>query len=68
MFLSTVLKKAAADIGGSKKVRVYLQSVVSGHRRIGLKEKGVEKTERILYDPLIQEVSVYKETKRVKGK
>ncbi|KAJ9593100.1 hypothetical protein L9F63_027658, partial [Diploptera punctata] len=57
MFLTNVLLKKPK----SKMVMVLLESLVTGHRAIHIRERVADKVEIIKFDPYLQEESVYRE-------
>ncbi|KAI5642882.1 hypothetical protein NE865_05180 [Phthorimaea operculella] len=63
MFLTNVLLKKAK----SKYIMVLMESVVSGHKWIGLRERLADKLEIIRFDPYIQQESLYKERKKIRS-
>jgi len=51
----------------SKLLLVLLESVVTGHKYLWLREKTADKLEVIRYDPHVRAEVVYKEIKKVKS-
>jgi len=66
MFITRVLCRTPAKGNTVKTVQILTESVVSGHRKIHVKEKGTEKSEFVLYDPRIRMDCVFKEIKKIK--
>ncbi|XP_014274965.1 large ribosomal subunit protein bL33m [Halyomorpha halys] len=64
MFLTQVLLKKKTK---SKFILVLIQSLVSGHNRTWVRERLGDKLELTLFDPYIQQESVYKELKKIKS-
>ncbi|XP_018404790.1 PREDICTED: 39S ribosomal protein L33, mitochondrial [Cyphomyrmex costatus] len=61
MFLTnTLLKKAK-----SKHVLVLVESVISGHRVVRVRERLADKLEFTFFDPYIQQITLYKEKKKL---
>jgi len=54
--------------GKAKYVIVRLQSVISGHPRVWLKERLADKFAGIFYDPAIGRETLYEETEHIKSK
>ncbi|EAT38758.1 AAEL009379-PA [Aedes aegypti] len=63
MFLTNLLLKKAK----SKNVLVLMESAVSGHQFLKIRERLADKLEMIRFDPYIQRNSLYKERKRVRS-
>jgi len=63
MFITSVLAKKAK----SKFVLVVLESVVTGHKKVFLRERVADKVEVILKDPYVLQEVVYKEIKKLKS-
>ncbi|XP_013191556.1 large ribosomal subunit protein bL33m [Amyelois transitella] len=63
MFLTNVLFKKAK----SKTIMVLMESVVSGHKFIAIRERLAEKLELLKFDPYIQHESLYKERKKIRS-
>ncbi|KAF4523550.1 hypothetical protein B566_EDAN011998 [Ephemera danica] len=51
----------------SQSIMVLMESVVSGHQFIMIRERLAEKLELIRFDPYIQAESVYKERKKIRS-
>ncbi|CAB3227897.1 unnamed protein product [Arctia plantaginis] len=63
MFLTNILLKKAK----SKMIMVLMESMVSGHQCTKIRERLGDKLELIRFDPYIQEMSVYKERKKIRS-
>ncbi|KXJ71620.1 large ribosomal subunit protein bL33m [Aedes albopictus] len=63
MFLTNILLKKAK----SKNILVLMESAVSGHQFLKIRERLADKLEMIRFDPYIQRNSLYKERKRVRS-
>ncbi|XP_062554230.1 large ribosomal subunit protein bL33m [Armigeres subalbatus] len=63
MFLTNILLKKAK----SKNILVLMESAVSGHQFLKIRERLADKLELIRFDPYIQRNSLYKERKRVRS-
>ncbi|XP_065095356.1 large ribosomal subunit protein bL33m [Ochlerotatus camptorhynchus] len=63
MFITNILLKKAK----SKNVLVLMESAVSGHQFMKIRERLADKLEMIRFDPYIQRNSLYKERKRVRS-
>ncbi|KAG8234544.1 hypothetical protein J437_LFUL014003 [Ladona fulva] len=63
MFLTNVLLKKAK----SKNIMVLMESMVSGHKYITIRERLADKLEVIRFDPHIQKECVYKERKKIRS-
>ncbi|XP_053608568.1 large ribosomal subunit protein bL33m [Plodia interpunctella] len=63
MFLSNVLFKKAK----SKMIMVLMESVVSGHKFIAIRERLADKMELLRFDPYIRCESLYKERKKIRS-
>ncbi|XP_049700188.2 large ribosomal subunit protein bL33m [Helicoverpa armigera] len=63
MFLTNVLFKKAK----SKMIMVLMESVVSGHQCIKIRERLADKLELIRFDPYIQQDSLYRERKKIRS-
>ncbi|XP_071441920.1 large ribosomal subunit protein bL33m [Hetaerina americana] len=63
MFLTNVLLKKAK----SKNIMVLMESMVSGHKYITIRERLADKLEVVRFDPFIQKESVYKERKKIRS-
>ncbi|XP_063228857.1 large ribosomal subunit protein bL33m [Bacillus rossius redtenbacheri] len=63
MFLTNILLKKVK----SKNIMVLMESMVSGHHRIMIRERLGDKLECIRFDPYVQLMSVYKERKKIRS-
>jgi len=46
---------------------VQLVSVVTGHTRVAIRPRLNDKLECLKYDPMIQDMCIYRETKKIKS-
>ncbi|XP_031629160.1 39S ribosomal protein L33, mitochondrial [Contarinia nasturtii] len=63
MFLTNILLKKAK----AKQVLVLMESAVSQHQFMQIRDRLGDKLEVIRYDPYIQQLSVYRERRKVKS-
>ncbi|XP_026752687.1 39S ribosomal protein L33, mitochondrial [Galleria mellonella] len=63
MFLTNILCKKAK----SKLIMVLMESAVSGHKFVTIRERLADKLEILRYDPYIQEESLYRERKKIRS-
>ncbi|XP_026462614.1 39S ribosomal protein L33, mitochondrial-like [Ctenocephalides felis] len=63
MFLTNVLLKRAK----SKSVMVLMESVVTGHKFVWIRERLADKLEMLRIDPYIKQECIYKEIKKVRS-
>ncbi|KDR23942.1 39S ribosomal protein L33, mitochondrial [Zootermopsis nevadensis] len=63
MFVTNILLKKTK----SKMIMVLMESAVSGHKMIRIRERLADKLEMISFDPYIQQPSVYRELKKVRS-
>ncbi|XP_046382472.1 39S ribosomal protein L33, mitochondrial [Ischnura elegans] len=63
MFLTNILLKKAK----SKEIMVLMESMVSGHKYVAVRERLAEKLELIRFDPYIRKDAVYKERKKIRS-
>ncbi|XP_018318575.1 39S ribosomal protein L33, mitochondrial-like [Agrilus planipennis] len=63
MFLTNILLKRVK----SKRIMVQMESVVSGHRYIAIRDRLAEKLEVIKFDPFLQTESLYREKKKIRS-
>ncbi|XP_055309081.1 39S ribosomal protein L33, mitochondrial [Sitodiplosis mosellana] len=63
MFLTNVLMRKAK----AKSILVLMESAVSGHQFLQIRERLADKLETIRFDPYIQKPSVYRERRKVKS-
>ncbi|KAK3925791.1 39S ribosomal protein L33, mitochondrial [Frankliniella fusca] len=63
MFLTIVLRAKPK----TKNVLVMCESIASGHRLNSVRERTGDKLEFIRFDPTIQQESIYREIKKLKG-
>lgn len=63
MFVTNILLKKAK----SKLIMVLMESAVSGHKKIKIRERLADKLEVIAFDPYIRQMSVYREQKKIRS-
>ncbi|XP_049875262.1 39S ribosomal protein L33, mitochondrial [Pectinophora gossypiella] len=63
MFLTNVLFKKAK----SKLIMVLMESAVSGHKFMAIRERLGDKLELLRFDPYIQQESLYRERKKIRS-
>ncbi|XP_073945906.1 mitochondrial ribosomal protein L33 [Choristoneura fumiferana] len=63
MFLTNILFKKAK----SKHIMVLMESMVSGHKFISIRERLADKLELLRFDPYIRAQSLYKERKKIRS-
>ncbi|KAM3958792.1 mitochondrial ribosomal protein L33 [Aphomia sociella] len=63
MFLTNVLCKKAK----SKMIMVLMESAVSGHKFLAIRERLADKLELLRFDPYIQHESLYRERKKIRS-
>ncbi|EZA53128.1 hypothetical protein DMN91_005134 [Ooceraea biroi] len=63
MLLTNILLKKAK----SKEILVMVESVISGHKLVRIRDRVAEKLEFIRYDPYIQQKALYKEIKKIRS-
>jgi len=59
--------KALCNVDTAKKVLISIKSVVSPHTRLYIKLKSEDKVEKLMYDPIIRQESVYTEYKKIRS-
>ncbi|XP_037033082.1 39S ribosomal protein L33, mitochondrial [Bradysia coprophila] len=63
MFITNILLKKAK----SKDIMVVLESVVSGHQFVKIRERLGDKIEMLRFDPYIQKMCLYRERKKIRS-
>ncbi|XP_059045529.1 large ribosomal subunit protein bL33m [Achroia grisella] len=63
MFLTNILFKKTK----SKMIMVLMESAVSGHKFVTIRERLADKLELLRFDPYIQHESLYKERKKIRS-
>ncbi|XP_072753105.1 large ribosomal subunit protein bL33m [Anoplolepis gracilipes] len=62
MFLTNTLLKTK-----SKLILVLVESLISGHKLVRIRERLADKLEFIYYDPLVRCKALYKEKKKIRS-
>ncbi|XP_029163954.1 39S ribosomal protein L33, mitochondrial [Nylanderia fulva] len=63
MFLTNALLKKAK----SKQILVMVESLISGHRLIRIRDKLGDKLEFLHYDPLVRQDALYREKRKLRS-
>lgn len=51
----------------AKRVQVWIQSQVTGHRAVTIRDRLADKVEEFRFDPYVQTEVLYKEVKKIKS-